>query len=206
MWLDVIFNITKPIVVALLLSVFSGILLSYTLVTGPLVETRRADVDWGVTALSKSTNMWASGPVIEHFYFDNGTKISIDFLFGDFHTGGSHMVDFFVMDEENYHKWKNNQASKQYLLTAKASSLNVNWSIPHDDTCYFVWDTTNYDTAVMELRVDLIHYESLPFGENIVIDKRPQTFILFFLTTIGTVITVYYFFNQKNAPKPAKLS
>jgi len=172
-------------VICFILICISAVLLSYTLTIGPLVETKWADVECGVEALSPYYNMWASGPVIEYFYFDAGTTVHINFTFGDYSMGGSQIVDFFIADEENYLKWEDQQTAIKFLLTEEADSLDANWTTPHDANWYFVWDTTTYNTAVGELRVKLVHYEILPFGDKIIIDRRPAVIILCLTLEIG---------------------
>ena len=187
------------LVIGIILTCISAVLLSYTLTLGPLVDHKWADVEWGVVALSPSSNMWASGPVIEHFYFDEGTTIHINFWFGDYSMGGSHIVDFFIADEENYLKWEDQQTAIKFLLTEEADSLDANWTTPHDANWYFVWDTTTY-TAVGELRVKLVHYEMLPFGDKIEIDRRPSTLIQILALEIGIVCIGYGLFMKNQTP------
>lgn len=171
---------------------------------GPLVESKRANVEWGVEALNPYSNMWPSGPVIEHFFFDEGTIIHINFMFGDFRTGGSHIVDFFIVNEENYLKWENQQTANKYLLTEATNSLDVNWTTPYDATWYFVWDTTTHNTAVMDLRVELVHYEILPFGDKIIIDRRPIGFVLLLALESGVVCLIYGLFSKKKQQQTLK--
>ena len=188
------------LVIGIILTCISAVLLSYTLTLGPLVDHKWADVEWGVVALSPSSNMWASGPVIEHFYFDEGTIVNIKFSFGKYHTSANHLVDFFIVNEENYLKWENQQTANKYLLTEKSNTLDANWTTPHDATWYFVWDTAPHDTPVTDLRVELVHYEMLPFGDKIEIDRRPSTLIQILALEIGIVCIGYGLFMKNQTP------
>ncbi len=181
------------------------VVLCYTLSIGPLVDTKWADVEWGVEALNPYSNMWGSGPVIENFFFEEGTILYINFNFRDFHTGGSPLVDFFIVDEENYLKWENQLTADKYLLTEVASALDINWTTPHDANWYFVWDTAPHNTAVADLRVELVHYEILPFGDKIVIDRRPLVSVLLVAITSGTLFLIYGF-SVRNKMKMSKES
>ncbi len=183
--------------ICLILTCISAVLLGYNLTSGTLIETKWADVEWGVVALSPYSNMWTSGPVIEHFYFDKGTTVHINFSFGTYHTSDAHIVDFFIADEVNYLKWENQQTTKKYLLTEKTNTLDVNWTTPHEATWYFVWDTTTHDTPVTDLRVELVHFELLPFGDKIIIDRRPAIIILSLTLEIG-IFGIAYGLYSKN--------
>lgn len=111
--------------------------------------------------------------------------------------GGSHIVDFFIADEENYLKWEDQQTAIKFLLTEKTNTLDVNWTTPYDATWYFVWDTTTYNTPVTYLRVELVHYELLPFGDKIIIDRRPAVIILCLTLEIG-IFGIAYGLYDKN--------
>jgi len=186
------------LVIGIILTCMSTVLLSYTLTMDPLLDHKWADVEWGVVALSPSSNRWASGPVIENFYFDKETIVHINFSFG-YHTSDAHLVDFFIVDEENYLKWENQQTAIQYLSTKRANSLDANWTTPHDAKWYFVWDTTIHDTPVTDLRVELVHYEILPFGDKIVIDQRPYAAIQLLGLEIGIVCISYGLYSKNKS-------
>ena len=182
------------LIIGFVLIGISSIFISYTLLAGPLIYTKFADVEWGVEAISYA-NRWDDGPVIESFIFDEGKILNINFTF---RFNDSKLLDFFILDQENYMKWETNQTANKYLLTRAVNSLDVNWTTPYDSKWYFVWDTTPYDPTVLGLRIKLVHYEILPFGDKIIVDNRPFLLLNLFILETAIVIIAYNLFNERN--------
>lgn len=69
----------------------------------------------------------------------NGDLIHIYFVVT---SGGNLDVDFLVMDELNYFKWKAQDSYSAQISLSRVTSYNQDFTVPHNAEWYFVWDNS----------------------------------------------------------------
>lgn len=57
-------------------------------------------------------------------------------------SGGNLDVDFYVMDELNYFKWKAHESYSAQISLSRATNYDNDLAVPHNATWYFVWDNS----------------------------------------------------------------
>ena len=69
----------------------------------------------------------------------NGDKLHI---LVEVTSGGNSGIDFYVMDEPNYGKWKAGESASPQISRTNMTTVEEEWVVPHDGTWYFVYDNT----------------------------------------------------------------
>jgi hypothetical protein len=57
-------------------------------------------------------------------------------------SGGNRDVDFYVMDELNYFKWKAGESYSSPISLSRTTGYDQDFTIPSNATWYFVWDNS----------------------------------------------------------------
>lgn len=57
-------------------------------------------------------------------------------------SGGNMDVDFYVMDELNYFKWKAGESYSSQISLSRVTRYDQDFTVPSNATWYFVWDNS----------------------------------------------------------------
>jgi len=74
----------------------------------------------------------------------DGDKLHIDVGAA---RGSNLEIDFHVMDEPNYSRWKAGESASPQISRANMTSFEDDWVVPYDGTWYFVYDNTYGSTS-----------------------------------------------------------
>jgi len=69
----------------------------------------------------------------------NGDKLHIII---EVKSGGNLDINFYVMDEPNYNKWKAGESASPEISRTSITTYDSDWVVPYDGTWYFVYDNT----------------------------------------------------------------
>ena len=110
----------------------------FSLVPLPFVTKEPYDVPQSSNIISESFTV-PVGEAYRTATLIEGDLININF---EVTSGGNLDVDFLVMDELNYFKWKADESYSAQVSLSRATSYDNNVTIPHNATWYFVWDNS----------------------------------------------------------------
>ena len=124
-----------------------------------LVALLFAFTSLSVMPVAEAKTLYNETVEIRFFYYyavymnlDQGTELSISFYLKD-----GLFISFFVADSDNYNSWKNGYHATKYCVKNDARSGSFDWTVPHDDTWYFILDNTDttppYATAEVQLTI-----------------------------------------------------
>ena len=119
------------------------------------------------------------------FQFQTGDETIIDFSVSE-----SKIIDFFVLDEDNYNSWQNNQTTLKHLYAPRTMSVNSDFTVPHGGKWYFVWDNTFTNTETKQIQQNIQIIVDLPF-HGAIIDRFPAFIFSTIITILGAAIIAY---------------
>lgn len=111
----------------------------FSLVPLPFTTQEAYDVPQSSTLLSESFVAPTTGDTHRTANLQGGDLIHIYFVCT---SGGNMDVDFFVMDELNYFKWKAGESCSAQISLSRATGCERDFTVPYDETWYFVWDNS----------------------------------------------------------------
>ncbi len=138
---------------------------------------------------AKSFNLETGEELIISFEVTNYTKLEDDII--DITENSGNVIDFFVLDKENFIKWKNGEETINHFYAHRLTSVSPNITIPYENNWTFVLDNTFTNTETKELLIDVDIITILPFHGDIV-DRFP-TFVFFSVIIIffGILLVVF---------------
>jgi len=89
-------------------------------------------------------------------------------------SGGNRDVDFYVMDELNYFKWKAGESYSSEISLSRVTRYDKDFTVPYDNNWYFVWDnsfswiTQKGVTATITKNWDEIAYRDITVYHTVV--------------------------------------
>lgn len=96
----------------------------------------------------------------------NGDKLHI---YVEVTSGGDLDIDFYVMDEANYNKWKAEESSSPQISRTDLTVFEDDWVVPYDGTWYFVYDSTLSSVSSKEVTTIITkHWTETYYRQTIV--------------------------------------
>ncbi|MDH5782701.1 MAG: emp24/gp25L/p24 family protein [Candidatus Bathyarchaeota archaeon] len=168
------------------------VLLASSLIIVPFATTKPIEVEKSNYWLNASFIVSAGTHQARDGWISNGTKLGINF---EVTSGGNLDVDFFVADETNYWKWRAGETADVYLSRSRATSLDVNWTVPYNDTWYFVWDNSFSWITAKGMTAQIKRYW-IETDSREVTDYRPliesqYAYVSIITLLVGVAVSVY---------------
>lgn len=111
----------------------------FSLVQLPFIEQESYDVPNVMILIDESFMIPTTGNLHRTCDLESGDLIKIYFSCT---SGGNMDVDFYVMDELNYFKWKAGESHIASISLSRTTGYNQDFTVPFNATWYFVWDNS----------------------------------------------------------------
>jgi hypothetical protein len=121
------------------LLVIGSVAVIFSLVQLPFIKQEPYDVPQSTNLINESFMVPTTGDLHRTADLTNGDLIKVYFLCT---SGGNMDVDFYVMDELNYFKWKAEESYTAPISLFKTTGYNQDFTVPFNATWYFVWDNS----------------------------------------------------------------
>lgn len=128
----------KIVLIGVTLLVIGIIAIPFSLIPFPSATQEPYDVPQSSNLINESFVV-PVGDTHKIAILQKGDLIQINFIVT---SGGNLDVDFLVMDELNYFKWKAQDSYSAEISLSRATSYNRDFRVPHNASWYFVWDNS----------------------------------------------------------------
>ena len=180
-------------------------LLASSLIIVPFTTTEPIEVEKSSYWLNESFSVSAGTHEDRFASISSGTKLGIHF---EVTSGGNLDVDFCVADDTNYWKWRAGEIAEVYLSRSRATSLDINWTVPDSDTWHFVWDNSFSWITTKGVTAQITRYWTETEYRDVT-DYRPliesqYAYVGIIILLVGVAVTVYGLIAKVQLPSTPK--
>lgn len=178
-----------------LIAIVGVLIVIVTVIPLPTTVSRTLPVARSEVDIDKSFEVPAGQ--YEYFVVYSGWRSELQISFKVI-SGGNKDIDFFIVDDGNYSKWKAGEPCQPYRSEHQLSSFDDRWTPPSDKVLYFVFGNffsqTNSKTISLEINRFWTEMENRQLTENIpLIPSLGAAYFGVILIAVGVVISRYDF-------------